>query len=285
MTDPVRELAPVRTPDGRSLQLCEVGAPDGEVAFYLHGTGSSRLEVALYADAAHRHGVRLVAWNRPGTGGSTFQAERRLLDVVADTRTVAEAVGAERPVVIGLSGGGCHVLALASAAPEVVRAAVAVNPGPPADDAVLAEAAPMFRFLIKTARDRPRRFERITKGMEGEPGWLGRALQRRSLDPRDLALMADPLAKPLFDASSAEGRQQDRAYTREALMIWGQPWGVDLERFAIPLHVFAGRNDPFMTFALRLGRAGADLHWFDGGHISGFAAPVVEEVMALTATC
>jgi pimeloyl-ACP methyl ester carboxylesterase len=279
----VREHEPVRLPDGRRLDVCEVGDPDGRVALYLHGTGSSRLEVAPYAEAATRHRIRLEAWNRPGSGDSDVQPGRTLLDVVADTRAVAESVGADRPVVVGLSGGGCHVLALAAAAPDVVRAGVAINPGPPADDAVLAEAPRMYRILIKLARDRPRWFGRITGSLEGEPGPLGRRFQERSLDPLDLAVMRDPVIGPLLTAGSAEGRRQPRAYTEEALMIWGQPWGVSLDSFAVPLVVFAGRHDPFMTFGLRLERAGAELHWFDGGHMSGFAGPVVEDVMARTA--
>lgn len=49
-------------PGGRRLALCEVGDPDGVVAFYFQCTGSSRLETALYADAAAAQGVRLVGW-------------------------------------------------------------------------------------------------------------------------------------------------------------------------------------------------------------------------------
>jgi hypothetical protein len=67
----LRELEPLRLADGRRLDLCEVGDPKGRVALYLHGTGSSRLEVAPYAEAASRDGVRLVAWNRPGTAAGT----------------------------------------------------------------------------------------------------------------------------------------------------------------------------------------------------------------------
>ena len=61
----VRELDALTLADGRHLALCEVGDPGGRVAFYFHGTGSSRLEVALFADAAMAQGVRLVCWDRP----------------------------------------------------------------------------------------------------------------------------------------------------------------------------------------------------------------------------
>jgi hypothetical protein len=48
----VRELDQLVLPGGRRLAVCEAGDPDGVVAFYFHGTGSSRLETALYASAA-----------------------------------------------------------------------------------------------------------------------------------------------------------------------------------------------------------------------------------------
>ena len=70
----LRQLDPLVLANGRRIALCETGDPDGEIAVYLHGTGSSRLEVGLYGAAAAAHGVRLVAWDRPGSGGSDRSA-------------------------------------------------------------------------------------------------------------------------------------------------------------------------------------------------------------------
>jgi len=89
----VWELDDVVLPGGRRLALCEVGDPSGRVAFYFHGTGSSRLETGLYASAAAAAGVRLVGWDRPGAGRSPAQPGRTLVDVVADTQAVAEHLG------------------------------------------------------------------------------------------------------------------------------------------------------------------------------------------------
>ena len=43
----VREREPLTGKGGRRIVVCEAGDPDGTVVLYLHGTGSSRLEVAL----------------------------------------------------------------------------------------------------------------------------------------------------------------------------------------------------------------------------------------------
>lgn len=286
--DVVREHEPLVLADGRRLALCEVGDPGGTVAFYLHGTGSSRLEVALYAKAAQRHGVRLVAWDRPGTGGSDDQPGRRILDVIPDARAVAASVGAVRPIAVGLSGGGSHVLALVVAGSDVVGGGVAINPGPPAEDEILADLPRQFRVLIKLARDRPKLFGLLTAPMEGKGGKLvqklfGQEMQRRQLDPLDREVIERPEVTPPLTAAAVEGRRQPRANTKEALMFWHQPWGFSLAEFPVPLDVYAGDKDPFNPFSQRLGRAGARMHRFPGGHVSGFVPHVLDEVMTTVA--
>jgi hypothetical protein len=64
-------------------------------------------------------------------------------------------------------------------------------------------------------------------------------------------------------------------------MIWNQPWGFPLDEFAVPVDVFTGDGDPFRPFAERLEAAGATLHVFPGGHVSGFVPEVMRQVMAL----
>ena len=278
--DAIVEREPLTLTDGRQLAVCEAGDPDGPVALYLHGTGSSRLEVALYGEAAARHGIRLVAWDRPGAGRSSFQPGRRLRDVLDDARAVAASVGADRPVAFGHSGGGTHVVALASAAPHVIRAGVAINPGGPSDDDTLSRLPRQFQWTIRAARDRPWVFDLLGRMMEHRGNRVIDAVKNRAVDPADRALINDPRIRPLFEAAAVEGGLQPRAYTKEAVMFWTQPWDISLTTFAVPLHVYAGRDDPFRSFAESLGRAGAQLHWFDGGHVFCFADPVMEDLLS-----
>lgn len=279
MTTP-RHLPPVRTADGRELTLAETGDPAGMVAFYLHGTGSSRMEVEHYATAAAAHGVRLVCWDRPGAGGSTRQPGRRLTSVTDDARAVARTLGVDVVPVAGHSGGGSHVLALAATAADLVSRAVAINPGPPAVDHVLAELDPTARRVITLARDHPLAYRVLSRVLQAK-GPIGERLRRRSLDPTDLDVMGRDPARAIFEAAAAEGARQAGAYTEEALIIWHQPWGFSLDAFPVPVHVFAGTADPFLTFSRGLGRAGAVGHEFSGGHVSGFVPDVMADVMAV----
>jgi pimeloyl-ACP methyl ester carboxylesterase len=281
----VRELDDVVVPGGRRLALCEVGDPSGRVALYFHGTGSSRLETGLYASAAAAAGVRLVGWDRPGAGGSPAQPGRTLVDVVADTRMVAEHLGADAVRVAGISGGGSHVLALASAGAPLVTAAVAVNPGPPAEDDLLAILPGQISRFMRLARDHPRTFTVVSQAMQyrgkGKVAEALESMRMRGQHPMDVEVLHRPDVEPHFRATAREGGRQPRAYTNEALMIWNQPWGFRLDEFPVPFDVFTGDGDLFRPFAKRLETAGAKLHVFSGGHVSGFVPEVMGQVMKL----
>ena len=255
--------------------------PTGQVAFYLHGTGSSRLEVAHFAEAGVRQGVRFVCWDRPGSGGSTDQPGRTLLDVVDDARAVAEAVGADRPVVVGISGGGSHVLALAAAAPDLVRLGVALNPGAPADDAVLADLPGNIRSSIKLARDRPKIYDRIGYLMEGGGGPLGRMLQRAVVPREDLAVVSDPRSAADVRGRVRGGRPPAPGLHQGMPDHLGSALGRPAGGIPGALHVYAGRQDPFLGFSLQLQRAGARLHYLDGGHLAPLRPDSVDEITAL----
>jgi hypothetical protein len=84
-----------------------------------------------------------------------------------------------------------------------------------------------------------------------------------------------------MEAAAEEGGLQAHAWRDEALILWGSAWGVALDAFPVPLDVFAGSDDPFRPFSERLGQAGATVHVFPGGHVSGFVPEVMDEVMAL----
>lgn len=280
-----RPLDPISLPDGRHLAVGEVGDPQGPVAFYLHGTGSSRLEVGHLERAAQTHGIRLVCWDRPGSGHSTPQPGRRLTSVVDDARAVAARLGVERVAVVGHSGGGCHVLALVATAPDLVTRGVAINPGPPADDVLIAELPPAMGRLVTTARDRPRLFSVITRAMEVKGGPVGESLRLRSLPASDREVVLGP-GRAIFDAAAAEGSRQPHAYGNEASMFWRQPWGFPLDAFgppSPPLHVVSGDEDPFRPFCRRLEAAGATFHGYAGGHVSCFVPDVLDDVLAVVA--
>src|SRR5437763_10068342 len=104
----------VTAPDGRTLEVHELGDADGFPVLFHHGTPGSG---TLY-ERWKTPGVRLVAYDRAGYGASTRRAGRSIADVVGDVEAIADALAFESFATWGLSGGGPHALACAALCDE-----------------------------------------------------------------------------------------------------------------------------------------------------------------------
>lgn len=129
-------------PDGRTLAYTDIGVLDGPVAFYFHGAPGSRLELAALDGAFAAAGLRVITADRPGYGGSTPLPGRTTADWADDVAALADHLGVERFVVIGLSSGGPYAMACASLLGDRVTGAVVAAGNtdmtwPPASDGYL----------------------------------------------------------------------------------------------------------------------------------------------------
>jgi pimeloyl-ACP methyl ester carboxylesterase len=116
----------VTTLDGRTLRVVTGGDANGMPVLVHHGSPSSGMLYPKWEQAARAEGVRLISYDRPGYGGSTRHAGRRVGDAAADARAIAAALDLDRLATWGLSGGGPHALACAALAPDLVVAAASV---------------------------------------------------------------------------------------------------------------------------------------------------------------
>ena len=134
-------------PDGRRLGYLIVG--EGKPVVYFHGTASSRLEVKLLTELAHRAQLQVISVDRPGYGLSTFLPPKSLCDFAGDINFLVDHLGIERFGVIGWSGGGAFALVYAALFPErLTRALVVGAPALPFDVST-AHNMPFARFIMK----------------------------------------------------------------------------------------------------------------------------------------
>ena len=123
------QVEPLSLADGRRLDIRTSEPTGGLVLVFHHGTPGSVVPFRAIERAAHARGLRPVTTSRPGSGGSSAQPGRRVVDVVADTEAGVAHLGADRCLVAGWSGGGPHALAcaarLAAAAGALIIAGVA----------------------------------------------------------------------------------------------------------------------------------------------------------------
>jgi pimeloyl-ACP methyl ester carboxylesterase len=242
----------VETSDGRTLAYAEIGDPDGEPVFVLHGTPGSRLsgrhpDPARVADA----GLRVVTYDRPGNGRSTRHPGRDVVDCVADVVAIADALEIERFVVTGGSGGGPHALAVAARLPErVIRAGCNVGAAP--------YDAPDLDWFEGMDPENVKEFGWALHGEET----LARELEKEA--DKTLSRLDEDPATMLGDFQLSESDQtvlrdqtvheRLRKSFREAIApgIWGwvdddlafvKPWGFQVEEIRVPVQVRYGVAD------------------------------------------
>lgn len=116
----------IRLADGRDIDFLTAGPEDGLPLVVHEGTPVGLVLNTTLGTAAAARGLRIVQAARPGYEGSTPRPGRSVADVVADTAAVLDALGADRYVSIGFSGGGPHSLACAALARERCLGAASV---------------------------------------------------------------------------------------------------------------------------------------------------------------
>ncbi|MGH2861799.1 MAG: alpha/beta fold hydrolase, partial [Solirubrobacteraceae bacterium] len=95
----------IGTPDGRTLQVLEAGAPDGVPVMFVQGMPNSRFLYRPWVELAQHRGIRLISYDRPGYGGSDRNPGRTVADCTDDIRAIAAGLGIERLALFGHSGG------------------------------------------------------------------------------------------------------------------------------------------------------------------------------------
>lgn len=92
------------TRDGRALTYAQHGDPAGRPVFVMHGTPGSRIGPIPRASRLYPQGVRLIAYDRPGYGGSDRLPGRAVGHAASDVVELADALKIERFAVVGRSG-------------------------------------------------------------------------------------------------------------------------------------------------------------------------------------
>jgi pimeloyl-ACP methyl ester carboxylesterase len=269
----------VTTPDGRTLRVLDAGAADGPVLVSHHGTPSARFLYRSELESADERALRLIAYDRPGYGGSTPARGRAVVDAAADVATILDALGVERFATYGGSGGGPHALACVAALPERCMAAVTLAGVAPADAPDLDWLAGMGegnRAEMAAAREGRERLTEFCRAdaaqmLAAKPEELAGALRPHLSDVDARALTGD-LAEHLL-ASVTEGLRPGVEGWVDDDFAFLAPWGFDPGDVRVPVLVWQGRHD------LMVPAAHGD--WLRG-HVAGAEGEVLEDEGHLT---
>jgi pimeloyl-ACP methyl ester carboxylesterase len=232
----------LRLRDGRGLAWAEYGDPTGRTVLYLHGALSSRLEAAELDATARRLGLRLVAPDRPGIGGSSPTARPGFASFAEDVRELADSLGVDRFGLLGLSAGGAHAACIASRLPERVTALVLVSSVCPPGPGYAGSRG--LRWMASLARLTDLHLRLFAALLAGLVRRRGAALIRdNARTPWDVRANALPHHPEIVASAWIEGTRQGSLQVARDARALLRPWDVELRPPPCPVAIWHGVED------------------------------------------
>src|SRR5581483_155398 len=227
-----------------------------------------------HVENALQNGIRLIGYDRPGYGGSTRHAGRRVADSAEDVRAIAQQLGIGRLAVWGMSMGGPHALACAALLPDLVVAAGMLA-------SIAPYGAPGLDYFAGMGQAN---VDDIKFTLESEEAARARVPEDRE---SVLALTPETMAKEMETLmSDADAKGQTEEFSRwivagmhkgleksgdgwwdDSLSVI-KPWGFEVESIRVPVQVWHGRQDRFVPFQHG--------EWL-AAHIPGASAQLTED--------
>jgi pimeloyl-ACP methyl ester carboxylesterase len=239
----------VRMRDGRTLAYAEYGRPSGRPIVYCHGAPSSRVEGDLIVDTttATELGARVIVPDRPGVGRSTYQRSRRILDWPSDVEDLAAALGLDKFVVVGSSGGSPYAAACALRLASRVRVLGLIGAIAPLDVAGMSAAlSGPLRVMFRLSRFAPPLLRGVfrlnLRAMRNGGAASGERMAAWAPEP-DRTLLKQPEIRNAFAACFQEACREGSRGAVTDLGLIARPWGFDLRDVRVPTYLWHGERD------------------------------------------
>jgi pimeloyl-ACP methyl ester carboxylesterase len=250
--------------DGRTLSYAIYGSPvPRKTVIYMHGFPSCRYEGKLWHSACAQHNIRLIAPDRPGSGLSTFQKNRRILDWPADVLALAQHLKIRQFYMLGVSGGAPYVLACVKEISQnrllgasIVSGLYPIKfgtAGMQLSTRIMLWVAPRMTGLATYL------FENIMgKASRIEDPKVFEEMMAKDIDgrhPGDQEAIRDPVNWPIFVAMSREAFHQGSEGTSWEARLYGSDLGFELGQLYVgnnraPLTLWHGTEDANSPLAM-----------------------------------
>jgi pimeloyl-ACP methyl ester carboxylesterase len=276
----------MQTPDGRCLDIFDAGDAGQPVVLVHHGTPGARLPYRAWLEDAERKGIRLVAYSRPGYGGSTRLRGRSVSQTPDDVTAIANHLQVSKLATWGYSGGGPPALSCAARLPDLVVAVATIASPAPHD-------AEDLDFLEGMGQGNIDEFKSLLAG-EGaaRAGYEKAAATPVSGVEEMIESMNTLLSDPDLQATRDQLGEWLVALRREACshgpdgwldddLAFVRPWGFELSEIRVPLQLWQGQHDLMVPLGhgewLAQHLPAAEWHYLpDDGHLTPLLGRVPE---------
>jgi pimeloyl-ACP methyl ester carboxylesterase len=241
----------MRLADGRRLTFAQTGPPEGRPVIYCHGAIGTPLRDGVDLEAmTHRLGVRHIAVNRPGFGGSDPAPGRGVLGFAGDLEQLADALALERFAVVAVSAGGPYALAAARRLGDrVQRVAVCSSLSPLCPPHRTPGMTRRIRLALSmlAAAPGPCRAagDTLLPLLRRRPELLHRVIAAHAA-PAERRRLTEPAERRAAASSFLDATSYGVAGMIEDYLTYSRAWGFAPSEIGTEVHVWHGGLDPLV---------------------------------------
>lgn len=251
--------------DGSTGGYAFYGDPLGRPVLAIHGAPAARLMFEIADAPARRLGLAIHAPDRPGYGLTPLDERPTLASRAEHLVRVADALGLDRFAILGVSGGGPYVVALAARlGPRITSLALVSPVGPIAD--IRAGTVPArnaaggwwHRFVFLHLPRFSWGFEfgaRLAAFVFGLAPQTAAKVTSWTLGRADRRIVGRPEVRASLVRMTKEALRDGPGGGVADMRIYGAPWAVDYGRIVAPSVLWQGTADTIVppSASFRLG--------------------------------
>jgi pimeloyl-ACP methyl ester carboxylesterase len=264
-----------KLPDGRELGYAKYGHSNGKPLLFFHGIPGSRLQRNPDLTALKDLSICVYALDRPGTGLSTYQKDRKLLDWADDVRAFVDGLGIEKFAVVGISGGGPFALACVYQMSDRITNVLLISALAPLHEGELIhEIDPKMRRLFNFAHRMPKLLNKLMEfAFLFFKDQFDVAFEKLVVDlpESDKELLNRPEIAAMLKNDVAQAFRQGSKGVVSDMKILSESWGFSLDEIRLPVQIWHGTADTIVPISLARFMAKhlpqAETHFIEGaGH-------------------
>ena len=240
------------TKDSKRIYYYIFGDTKATPIFFFHGYPGTGKQAMLLRDSHLQDEFYLISIDRPGYGLSDPQPGLTLKKFADDVCALADFLGIEKFICMGVSGGGPFVASVAYYYPErvlKVGSICGVAPVTPGNLVYLNNKQKKTYFLKKFLPRRVMNFF-VNKAFSELLAELNNIMSSDLLSSKDKVVFQHPEIGPFFVDSFKEALAKGPAGILTDMEILTNPWGFELSDIKVPYHLWHGDEDDIVHYKM-----------------------------------